>query len=191
MRFLAVALVLAALLVGVTSASYLVQLKYDNGKVTQEKVYEIDAAASALSGGDFNVTVGNFQTSFAYPIMMKDYDVAYSENMSNPPETMVIPTTFETFVVVPDVQAGANVAVKNGTAVLLNEPIKKAVEIEPKPTSNATSGAKVTPNATQTGKTGNQTGNETGSKPGGLCLITYAVPALGAAAWYGRRKEQS
>jgi hypothetical protein len=167
---------------GIVSANYLVHLTYDNGKVTQDAVYYIDSATYESDEGEMNVTVGDYESALSFPLMvMHDYT---NISESDTRQQVEFVTKAEAYVVVPEVPAGTNIVVSNGTDTLLNEPIKKAVDLEPKiittPTNKTT---------TSTNKTTTTTDNETGAQPPAACFPVIAVPTTGALAYlFGKKK---
>ena len=172
MKALAILPILLMML-GTVSANYLVHLTYDNGKVTQGEVYYIDSALYEADEGPMNVTVGSYESSLSFPLLMM-HD--YADPADARPQMEML-TKAEAYIIVPEAPAGTNIVVSNATDILLNEPIKKAVEMEPKTAAKNQTNQTVTPPVTPPGN------------PPAACFPVIAVPTTGALAYiFGRKK---
>ena len=107
------------------NASYILQLKYENGVITQEAVYPSDALATPNYEGALDLTLGNYSTTIGLP-MLEAVDgpngkVGIREN-----------TSPEIFVIVNEVPVGTTLTIKDITgATLLSEPLIEVTNITP------------------------------------------------------------
>lgn len=143
LKFFAVLLSISLL----ASASYLIQLKYEQGVVTQEEVYDVDSTPDTGAGG-YEISVGSYNTNFSFPlILVSDSPGFFDANgtqVLKPDADQVVKeeTSGEAFIVVPEVPDGTILSISNGTHTLLNEPLKQAKQI--------TQGSSQTPPSTPT-----------------------------------------
>jgi len=135
MKFFCLALCLA-LLSSFCAASYLVELTYSNGVVTQAGVYYTNAEASS-PGGNLSYSIGGATGSLDFPrIQMHDAKNNESMPASYSPMTRILEST--AFIIVPDSAIPAtgtanaeNLKIMNGTQVLLDEPLKSPTRLVP------------------------------------------------------------
>lgn len=116
------------------NAGYLIQLKYENGVVTQQEVYEIESEPDASTGG-YEVSVGGYSTNISFPIVtMNDPKGLFADNGTQvvrpPSESIITEEEAETFIVFPEVPDGSELVVRNATHTLLSEPLKQPKEIK-------------------------------------------------------------
>ncbi|MEK6959269.1 MAG: hypothetical protein AABW59_04465 [archaeon] len=104
------------------NASYILQLRYENGQVIQEAVYPSNADATPSADDALELTLGNYSTTIGFP-MLEAVDspsgAAGVHEKSSP----------RIFVIVDEVPTGTTLAIQDVTGnVLLSEPLKQAVE---------------------------------------------------------------
>ncbi|MFA6065114.1 MAG: hypothetical protein WCW44_06260 [archaeon] len=115
------------------NASYILQLKYENGIITQEAVYPSAAIATPNFEGALDLTLGNYSTTIGLP-MLEAIDgpsgkVGIREN-----------TSPEIFVVVSEVPVGTTLTIKDISGnTLLSEPLKEVTNITPNTPAKDTS----------------------------------------------------
>jgi len=176
---------LLGLLSGFACASYIVELTYSGGVVTQTGVYYTNAEPSS-PGGNFTYTIGSSSGSLNFPIL-EMHDARNNESEPAGFAPVVKKTEAVAYIVVPDsaipstgTGASENLKVMNGTQVLLDEPLKTPTRLVPS----------VAPQAGQTTTTGSSTetatpGTTQGSDDGagldlfiGLIIGAIAVVAI-------------
>lgn len=132
---------LLGLLPAFASASYIVELTYSGGAVTQTGVYYTDAEPSS-PGGNFTYSIAGSTGSLDFPIL-EMHDA--KNNESDAPSgfaPMVKKTEAVAYIVVPDsaipstgtgagTDTGSNLKIMNGTQVLLDEPLKAPTRLVP------------------------------------------------------------
>lgn len=134
MRFFT--LIVFAALLSIASANYLVHLKYENGLVTQEAVYETNASAPSETFGAYDVSVGSYSAKFSFPVwVIHDPQNLFDENgnqvkIPKADEVITQETVAEALVVVPSAPPGSKLKVSNNGTVLLEEELKSPVSVE-------------------------------------------------------------
>jgi hypothetical protein len=116
------------------NASYLVHLKYENGVVTQEEVFDVNMSPDTGGPGAFQASLNGYSSNFSFPsLTMYDYASSDSFNASELPGEQIvrINTASDAFVVLPQAPSGSQLQVSNSSATLLNEPIQTPTPFEP------------------------------------------------------------
>jgi len=107
------------------NASYILQLKYENGIITQEAVYPTDAISTPNYEGSLDLTLGNYSTTIGIPVL---------EAIDGPSGKVGIreSTSPEVFVVVDEVPTGTTLTIKDITGTtLISEPLIEVTNITP------------------------------------------------------------
>jgi flagellar basal body-associated protein FliL len=119
--FVMLALVLIS---SIVSANYLVQLKYENGVVTQEAVYETSAAPTQNYEGALNLSIGTYSTSIEFPLLVSTDGQIGTRGVHEVQSA-------ETFVVIPTSTQDRTITITDVTGnTLLSEPLKEVTTPE-------------------------------------------------------------
>jgi len=131
---------LVAIFASFSGASYLVELTYSNGLVTQTGVYYTNAEASS-PGGNFSYSIAGATGGLDFPEIVM-HDANNSQGEVSGYQFMTKKTESTAYIVVPDSAISSsgtaeNLKVLNGTQVLLDEPLKTPTRLVPSAVSQA------------------------------------------------------